>query len=207
MGASFSIRVAGTLFPLIFKPVFMVKTTILFNAVFILIHVIFWLFFYREYVLKNKIALKEICMAAVIGSFAVSVIYMRKLPFVFRVNVIFPIFMINPIYDAVVPLICSVIHLVFYISFKQALSDNEKTVLGRPLIYMIIGISVFVFFHVIVLFNFIAFKRFEWLEHMSRRVAVGTVPLILAAVLLMLYFYYEFYKFLNSENSIGNRSR
>ncbi|MCF8090725.1 MAG: hypothetical protein K9L23_22030 [Desulfotignum sp.] len=128
MGASFSIRVAGTLFPLIFKPVFMVKTTILFNAVFILIHVIFWLFFYREYVLKNKIALKEICMAAVIGSFAVSVIYMRKLPFVFGVNVIFPIFMINPIYDAVVPLICSVIHLVFYISFKQALSDNEKTV-------------------------------------------------------------------------------
>jgi hypothetical protein len=58
----------------------MVKTTILFNAVFILIHVIFWLFFYREYVLKTKIALKEISMAAVIGSFAVSVIYIWYIP-------------------------------------------------------------------------------------------------------------------------------
>jgi hypothetical protein len=58
----------------------MVKTTILFNAVFILIHVIFWLFFYREYVLKTKIALKEISMAAVVGSFAVSVIYIWYIP-------------------------------------------------------------------------------------------------------------------------------
>ena len=90
--------------------------------------------------------------------------------------------------------------------FRQS-KNNEKTVLGHPLSSMIIGICVFVLFHVFVLLNFIAFKRFEWLEHMPRWVAVGTVPLILAAVLLMLYFCYRFYKFLNSESSTGNRAR
>jgi len=205
MGGAFSIRVVGTIFPSIFKTFFMVKATILFNAVFILIHVIFWLVFYREYLSKNKGALKEICIASVIGSFAVSLIYMRKLRFVFGMNVQFPIFAMNPFYDAVVPLISSIIHLVFFISFKKTLSDNEKTVLGRPVSSMIIGICVFIFFHVMVLFNYIAFKRFEWLEHMPRGVALGTVPLIIAAVLLMLFFYYGFYRFLDSE--ISNRHK
>jgi len=203
MGISFSIRVTGTLFPLIFKPVFMVKGTILFNAAFILIHVIFWLVFYREYILKTKKTLKEICMAAVIGSFAVSVIYLRKLPFVFGMTVQFPDFMIHPFYDAVVPLIGSVSHLVFFAAFKRALSDDEKPWLNRSVSAMIMGIGLFVFFHVMVLFNFIAFRQFEWLEHMPRGIAVGTVPLVIAAVLSMLYFYFRFYRFLDFENSTG----
>jgi hypothetical protein len=204
MGISFSIRIVGTIFPLIFRTVFIVNTTILLNAVFILIHVIFWLVFYREYISKTKDALKEICIAAVIGSVAVSVIYLKKLPFVFGMNVQFPVFMINPYFDALVPLIGSVIHLFFFIAFKKALSGDEKIGLGRPVSSMIMGICVFIFFHVIVLFNFIATKRFEWLEHMPRGIALGTVPLIIAAVLLMLYFYYRFYRFLDSENSTGN---
>jgi hypothetical protein len=199
MGVSFSVRVVGTLFPLIFKAVFMVKVTILLNALFMVSHVVFWLVFYREYILKTKGALKEICMAAVIGSLAVSVIYLRKLPFVLGMTVQFPVFMINPFYDAVVPLIGSVIHLVFFVAFKKALSGEEKIRLGRAVSSMITGICVFIFFHVIVLFNFIAFKRFEWLEHMPRGIAVGTVPLIIAAMLCMLYFYYRFYRFLDKD--------
>jgi len=87
---SFSIRVFGTVFPLIFKNIFVVKATILTNAFFILVHLIFWLVFYREYISEIKDSLKKICMLAIIGSLAVSVIYMKKLPFVFGVNVHFP---------------------------------------------------------------------------------------------------------------------
>jgi hypothetical protein len=204
MGVSFFIRVVGTIFPLIFRNMFIVKATILLNVIFILTHFVFWLVFYREYISKTKDILKEICIAAVVGSFVVLLIYMKKLPFVFGMNVQFPVFMINPYYDAVVPLIGSVIHLFFFIGFKKALTDDERTKLGRPVSSMIIGICVFILLHVIVLFNFITTKRFEWLEHMPRGFAVGTVPLIIAAVLLMLFFYYRFYRFLDSENSTEN---
>jgi len=204
MGISFSFRIAGTLFPLIFKSLLMVKVTILFNAAFISVHVIFWLVFYREYILKTKCALNEIGMAAVIGSFAVSVIYLRQLPFVFGIIVQFPGFMIHPLYDAMVPLAGSVVHLAFFAAFKKALSDDEKMWLSRAVSAMIMGIGFFVFFHVTVLVNFIAFKQFEWLEHMPRGIALGTVPLVASAVLLMLYFYYRFYRFLDSENGTGN---
>jgi hypothetical protein len=207
LGISFSIRVVGTIFPLIFKNIFIVKATILLNALFILIHVVFWVVFYREYISKTKEALKEICLTAVVGSVAVSVIYMKKLPFVFGMNIGFPVLMINPYYDAVVPMISSVVHLVFFITLKKALADNEKIKLGWPVSSMIIGICVFILFHMIVLFNFIATKRFEWLEHMPRGIALGTVSLVIAAALMMLFFYYRFYRFLDSENSSGNSAR
>ncbi len=195
---SFSIRIFGTVFPLVFKNIFVVKTTILFNTLFILTHLFFWLVFYREYISEIKDSLKKMCMLAIIGSLAVSVIYMKKLPFVFGMNVHFPLFFMNPYVDAVVPLISSVFHLCFFITFRKALAHDEKTRLSRPISSIIIGISIFIFLHLIVLFNFIATKRFEWLEHMPRYVASGTVPLIILAVLLMLFFYYSFYKFLDS---------
>ncbi len=191
---------------MIFRNIFIVKATILLNALFILIHIIFWLVFYREYISKTKEALKEICITAVVGSVAVSVIYMKKLLFVYGMNVRFPIFMINPYYDAVVPMISSVIHLFFFIAFKKVLADNEKIRLDGPVSSMIIGICIFIFFHAIVLFNFIDTKQFEWFEHMSRGIALGTVPLVITAVLLMLFFYYRFYQFIDSDNSTGNRA-
>ncbi len=136
-------------------------------------------------------------MVAIIGSFAVSIIYMKKLPFVFGMSVQFPFFM-NPYFDAVVPLISSIFHLGFFIAFKKSFVHNEKIELGIPVSAMIIGISIFISLHFIVLFNFIATKRFEWLEHMARGFAIGTVPLIIIAACSMSFFYYRFYKFLDS---------
>jgi hypothetical protein len=54
----------------------------------------------------------------------------------------------------------------------------------------------------IVLLNFISRDRFEWLEHMPRVIAVSTVPIILLAVCFILYFYYQFYCYLNSSRNI-----
>ncbi len=196
---SFSIRIVGTVFPLIFKSIFVVKATILFNVLFILIHLIFWLVFYREYISKIKDSLKKACMLAILGSLAVSVIYLKKIPFVFDMYVHFPILLMNPYFDAVVPLISSVFHLSFFLFFRKELSHDEETVLSKPISSIIIGISIFIFLHLIVLSNFIATKRFYWLEHMPRSFALGTIPLIIIAVLLMLFFYYSFYRFIDSE--------
>ena len=79
---------------------------------------------------------------------------------------------------------------------------DEKPSLNMPILSIIVGNSIFICLHMIVLFNFFAVQRFEWLEHMSRAVAVNTVPLIVLAVCFMLYFYYQFYCFLDSNDNI-----
>jgi len=200
--ASFSIKTIGTVFPQVFINVFVVKATILINAVFILSHLFFWLFFYKEYISIKKTSLKKKCVVAIIGSFAVSMIYMKKFPFVFGLQVQLPLFFLNPYYDALVPIISSVIHLIFFIALAKNLDKNEMPRLRSPIRSIIIGNSIYICLHLIVSINFIATHRFEWIKHMSRVVAVATVPVILSAVLFMLYFYYQFYRFLDSRETI-----
>jgi len=202
--ASFSIRTTGTLSPQIFQNIFIVKATILINILFILSLLLFWLVFYLEYIAIRKVSLTKFWMLAILGSFAVSVLYMKQLPFVFGLNIHFSPFFMNPYFDALVPLISSVFHLIFFISFKRSLETREKKSLNGPVLSIIIGNSIFICLHLIVLSNFIVTHKFEWLEHMPRTIAVSTVPLIVLAVFFMLYFYYQFYRYLDSRNNIEN---
>jgi len=196
--ASFSIRTLGTIYPLVFKSTLIAKTTILVNTFFIMCHLLFWLVFYREYISSGKATLKQACFLAMIGSFAVSVVYLKKLPFVFDTNINLPLFLMNPYVDAVVPLFSSAFHLIFFVAFKNALAANEKIALNKPVLSIIIGITIFIGLQLIVLLNFLATGRFQWLEHMPRVVAVGTVPLMIGAAFSILFFYYRFYCFLDS---------
>jgi len=152
--ASFSIRSLGTIFPQIFKNILIVKATILINALFILSHLLFWLVFYREYISTEKVTLKKTCILAILGSFAVSAIYMKKLPFVFGMNIHFPLFLMNPYYEALVPLISSAFHLLFFVSFKKSLELEEKPRLSKPILSIIIGIFIYICLHLIVLLKF-----------------------------------------------------
>jgi hypothetical protein len=193
---SFSVRIFGTVFPFIFRNIFMVKGTILLNIFFILSHLLFWLFFYKEYASTKKPVLKKVCILAIIGSLAVSFLYMKKLPFVFGMNVIFPLFLLNPYIDAFVPLISALFHLIFFVSFRNSMDLEEERMLSRPTLSIIVGISFFIILHMVVLVNFMATHKFQWVEHMPQVVSIGTVPLIALAVFLMLIFYYRFYSFL-----------
>ena len=205
---SFSIRAFGTVFPQIFKNIYLVKVAILFNIFLILSQLLFWLIFYKEYASFKKTTLKNTCFFAIVGSFAVSFLFIKKLPLVFGLsNAIFPIILMNPLFDVFVPLISSIFHLIFFIVFRNSLEVWEKKILNRPILSIIIGNLLFIFLHLIVLFNFIATNRFQWLAQMPRFVAVGTVPLIILAVLLILSFYYRFYYFIDSfyKMRTGNR--
>jgi multisubunit Na+/H+ antiporter MnhF subunit len=82
--------------------------------------------------------------------------------------------------------------------FRNSLELEEKKILSKPILSIIAGNLLFLSLHLIVLINFIATNKFQWLEHMPRLVAVGAVPLIIIAVLLILTFYYRFYYFLDS---------
>jgi hypothetical protein len=196
MIASFCIRIIGTLFPSVFQNIAIVKATILINVFFILTHLLFWLTFFSEFISVKKPALKTSCLLAVAGSFAVSILYLKKFPLVFDLNPQFPQILASPYFDAIVPLISAVCQLVFFMFFKNALEPGEASALKRPVISIISGICIYMGLHLIVIVNFIVTDRFEWLEHMPQAMAIATVPLIIAAVCLILFFYYRFYSFL-----------
>lgn len=204
---SFSIRISGTVFPVIFNHIFAVNAAILIHSLFILVHLAFWLVFYREYICDIKHALKPVCRLAIAGSLAVSVLYVKKLGAVFGMTAPFPFFFMSPYLDAIVPLISSIVHLIFFLAFKRGLDPDERTWLGKPVSSFIISILIFIFLQLMVMINLIATKKFEWLAHMPRNIAMGTVPLMTMAVFLMLFFYYRFYKFLNSGYRTGNSTQ
>ena len=196
---SFSIRIFSTIFPQIFQNLFIVKLTILTNAFFIISHILFWIVFYYEYAITKKSILKAAWLLAIIGSFAVSILYLKKVPFVFDMKVRLPLILMNPYIDALLPFIGSVFHLIFFITFRRSIEYEEKRVLDKSILSIIVGISIFIFLHSIVFFNLIASDRFEWLEHMPRGIALGTVPLIFIAALFILIFYYRFYCFVSPQ--------
>lgn len=195
---AFFIRTIGTVFPQIFKNIFIVKISLLVNIIFILSYFIFWLIFYKEYASTKTDVVKITCLLTIISSLAVLFLYLKKLPLVFNLNINFPLFLINPYIDALVPLISSIFHLIFFVAFRNSLQYEEERILNKPILSMIAGISLFLFFHLVVLVNFITTNKFEWLEHMPRVIAVGTIPLLIIAVFLILIFYFRFYYFLDS---------
>ena len=194
---SFSIRIFGTIFPQIFQNIVVVKLVILANIFFTISNILFWIVFYYEYAITKKSTLKTACLLAIIGSFAVSILYLKKIPFAFDMKVQLPLILMNPYVDALLPFVGSVFHLIFFIILKGSITYEEKRVLGRSILSIIVGTCIFICLHSVVLFNFIASNRFEWLNHMPRAIALGTVPLIFVAASLILIFYYRFYRFLS----------
>jgi hypothetical protein len=199
--ASFLIRTIGTLFPFVFQNVWVVKLAMVTNTFFILVHLLFFIFFLRSYALDREKSLKTGSFLAIIGSFLVAFLYLKTFCLVFGLDVI-PLSLQNHYYDAIIPLASSFLQLLFFCNFKKVQSQEEYRVLNRPLSSAIIGIGIFIALHLVVLINFLMFREFNWLENMARPVAVGTVPLIVASVILILHFYLKFYQYLtlNSKN-------
>ena len=199
--ASFCIRITGTLFPSIFQNVWIVKFTIVTNTFFILVHLFFFICFLKSYALNRGDSLATGSFLAIIGSCLVAFIYLKNFCLVFDLDVI-PLSLRNYYFDAIIPLAASLLHLLFFSLFKKVQSQQEYTALNRPLSSAIIGAAIFIVLHSIVLINFLMFGRFNWLEHMPRHVAVGTVPLIAIAAIFILYFYLKFYQYLKTTPTV-----
>jgi hypothetical protein len=111
---------------------------------------------------------------------------------------IFPAFLMNPYVAASVPLTASFFHLIFYVIFRFSTESDEKKALNKPLLSIITGISVFIFFHLIGLVNLLTIEKFEWPERVPGLFALGTIPMLTIAIGLILFFYFRFYWFLDS---------
>lgn len=198
LGLSFFVRTTGTLFPNIFLSEAIVKFTIVVNTFFILVHVLFYVFFLKEYSANRSLVLKAGSVFAIVGSLLVAFIYIKNFCLVFDLDVI-PSSLRNHYFDAIIPLVSSIFHLLFFSIFKKVQSQEEVEALNRPISSALTGIGIFIVLHLIVLINFLKLEKFNWLEHIHRTVAVGTIPFIMLAGIFLLYFYLRFYQFLSEQ--------
>ena len=195
--ASFSIRVIGTLFPAIFHDSYVVRITIFIHALSILLQLLFFLFFLISFA-KNRVPpLKVVSFLACLGSFAVSLIYIKNFGIAFDVEML-QMFIINKHLHASIPVVNSLFQLLFFIVFKGILTDNEQINLARPTLSAIIGTGTFLFLHLTVFLKLFQPPIFTWLEQLPRLAAFYTFPLLGLASILILYFYIGFYQYISS---------
>jgi len=193
--ASFFMRTIGTIFPIIFQNVYVVKAAIAVHTFFIGVQLLFYGYFLREYAAHRQQILRAGSVLAIMGSCFVAFIYIKTFCLVFEIDII-PLSLINHHFDAILPLTSSLLFMLFFGIFKKVQSQEEHRMLDRPTTSAIIGIGIFIVLHVIVLVHFMVFHKFDWLEYMSRNVALGTTPFLVVAALFILYFYIKFYTFL-----------
>jgi hypothetical protein len=179
----------------VFQNVWIVKLAIATNTIFIFVHLLFYTFFLKSYALDREKSLKAGSFLAIIGSLLVAFIYLKNFGLVFELDLI-PLSLKNHYFDAIIPLAGSLIQLLFFSIFKKVQSPEEYSALNRPLSSAIIGAGIFAALHVVVLMNFLMSGKFNWMEHLPRPVAVGTLPLIMAAAIFIFYFYLKFYQYL-----------
>jgi hypothetical protein len=200
--ASFLIRTTGTFFPVIFTNPYVVKVSIVVNSLFMLLHLLFYAFFLRQYVANGRQIMRTASVLAIIGSCFVAFIYIKNFCLVFELDII-PLSLMNHHFDAILPLASSLLYLLFFAMFKTAQSQKEFGRLDRPISLAIIGSAIFSILHLVVLINFLKSHKFTWLEHMPRNIVMSTVPLIALATILILYFYIRFYQFLLFQKNIN----
>lgn len=197
MFSSFSIRIIGTLLPAIFIKAAIVYIAITINTFFSLVQLLFFLYFLNEYASTVNPALKTISLWPILGSLLIVFLYIKNFSSVFRLHFI-PFALTSPVLDALFPLISSCYNLLFFSVFRKRLLPKESQSLRTPLNSAIAGVVIFLGLHLLVLINYLFSGKFLWLEHFSRGIAVGTLPIIVVAFLCLVYFYINFYQYLKT---------
>lgn len=191
---SFLIRTVATLLPHIFKNIHIVQMGIGIHLFARFTLVFFFFSFYERYTQKEQQRLRRACFLAIIGSIAALFLHIKILFLVYEQH-IFPLFLMHHHIDAILPLVSSITAILFFMIFQKEMRQGERKRLGKATRSAVIGFSVVAILQTTVLINYLSSGEFRWLEHFSREVAIGTIPVVAFAILAVLYFCLSFYRF------------
>jgi len=193
--ASFIIRILGTLFPAIFQSSFIAKAAITSHTFFAFMQLIFFVFisFYTKH---RQYPLKFASLSAIIGSSAIFLVYLKNIDLVFQLDVL-PQLLRHRYFDASIPLVSSILLLLFFGVYRIVLTDDEKIKLNRPILAAIIGVSIFLVLNLAVVINLIGYEAFGFSKQIPESASDFTILFTVVAAILILDFYFNFYNFLN----------
>lgn len=199
--ASFFIRILGTLFPVILQNPYIGRTAIISHSFLAFMQLLFFGYFI-SYAKYRQASLKAAGLLAIIGSSAIFLIYIKNVDLVFDINIL-PQFSQNRYVNASIPLMSSLLLLLFFITYKLVLTNDEHIQLNRPVLSAIIGVSIFLVLHLTVVINLIGYQVFDRSRQIPLIVSVFSLLFIVLAASLILKFYVNFYHFLTRMDKNG----
>ncbi|MGC9323827.1 MAG: hypothetical protein ACP5G0_03665 [Desulfomonilia bacterium] len=194
--ASLVLRTAGTIFPAMFANICIVGFV---SAVLLctsLAMVNFLYAFSAQYIRRKQKILRTACSFALIGTAASVFLDLRSIFIVLKQPILPNILMTHGL-DAALPLFSSTTLLIFFISFSREMAPMERERLGRAVRSAINGSSIFAIVHAVVLINYLSSSRFRWLSSYIQEAALWMMPILIIAVLLIVHFFFSFYRFLH----------
>ena len=196
IAATFVLRTLGTILPEMFKSLAVVQVGIgvhLFTKVAL---ATFFLTVRRSRVGEDRPRLQRACAVAAAGAAAGLLVEIKNIFIV--LDLPFPLLLMHPVFEAVLPAVGSATALVFFIAFRKDLTREERPRIGTATQGAIAGLMLLFLLQSIVLTNYLYSGELLWLANASRQVAIGVVPLFAFAAGAILYFFLTFRRFVEA---------
>lgn len=193
----FALRAIRTFLPTIFTNFLITKVT---GTVFLLASlaiVVFFIYFYKDYVRREQIKLRMATILVILVSLVGLVVQVQSLSLMFNVTVVrYPV-MIYRHTDAVIPLFSAIFLVAFFVVFYRETSGKELMRLKKATSLAVIGASLLTLLQIFVLFNYLYYLRSgrstDLVSNNTIVFSIG-IPIILFWFLASLIFFISFYK-------------
>lgn len=151
--------------------------------------VLFYIYFYKDYVLEKQITLKTASLFAIIGSFAALLLFLKGILVVFNIYVFR-----SQVFNIVALWLSSIFLLYFFIIFYKETTNNAQSKLKLAILLAVIGSSISTLIRTFVLFNYFYSGKFKWLWDYSREFPIIFVPIFVFMFFTSFYFFITFYR-------------
>jgi hypothetical protein len=185
-------RAIGTFRPDIFTNPAMARGASILSVLASLAPVLFYLSFYMGYPRQDQIELRNSTILAIIGSTLFTALRAKGLLIVFNVSR-FPSLLRFHTYEAVLPLVTSLLILLFFVTFYGETYRAKEEKLKRPVLLAAIGTAVSAGVDILVLVNYLFSRKGQWLTGLSRNIQYALYPVLAFSFATVLYFFISFY--------------
>jgi hypothetical protein len=193
ISCSFVSRTVGTFLPAAFKNLQVAQVSVIMSILAGLTGVFFFVSFYQEYVQKEQARLKQASVLAIVGSSAMLLLEVKGLLLIFNADTSSYLAKAH-FTEPVVSWVSSILILLFFIVFYEAMLYRQGTRLQKAILSAVIGSSIAAFLRTFILFNYLFFKEIRWFSDLPKKAAIIFLPIFALSFIAVLYFFLCFYK-------------
>lgn len=156
---------------------------------------LFFVLFLTEYLEQSREALRRSTQWAIAGAALSPLLAFRTLLLIVDPYSL-PKTLRSPLVEAVLPVVGSILILVFFVKLGEFLLPTERLKLKKTVTAASIGFTVLFVLQTIVLLNYMATGSLRWLSSYSGVVTIGLLSVITGVFLAILSFFISFHKHL-----------
>jgi hypothetical protein len=199
---TFVLRTAGTFLLGFFRNLVVAQVTTILSLLAALTVVLFFVYFFKEYVQKEQAKLQRATALAIIGTSVMFLLQIKGLFLVFHRSLIH-LYDISPSllnllrphsFGPIVVWGSSILVLIFFVVFYKETLLQERSELNKAILFAAIGSAIAVLLRTFVLINSLSSRHMRWFADLPKTMALIFFPVITISFLANLYFLLIFYK-------------